>query len=67
MVLGGGEDYVLLFTISKKNHSKLRLENPDLEYYLIGEVTEETGHVEVVHLGKPVRITRPGFDHFANK
>ncbi len=64
IVLGGGEDYVLLFTISRENLPKLEKEKPG--YYIIGEVTGTPGSLKVEHKGKPIQTTCLGYDHFAN-
>jgi len=65
IVLGGGEDYVLLFTVSKENLLELEKENPG--YYIIGEVTAAPGSLAVEHKGKPIQITRLGYDHLGKK
>jgi thiamine-monophosphate kinase len=65
IVLGGGEDYVLLFTISRENLLKLEKENPG--YYIIGEVTGTPGSLEVEHNGKDIQTTHLGYDHFEKK
>jgi thiamine-monophosphate kinase len=61
LVLGGGEDYVLLFTVSKENLLKLEKENTG--YYIVGEVTGTPGSLEVEHNGKPIQTTCSGYDH----
>lgn len=63
-VLAGGEDYVLLFTISGQKEMKLRNENPGLEYYIIGEINDRKGSLVVEDQGKPIRIAHLGYDHF---
>jgi thiamine-monophosphate kinase len=60
-VLAGGEDYVLIFTISKENEQALKTK--DIRYTIIGEVTD-SGGLLVEHNGKPVKIERSGYDHF---
>jgi thiamine-monophosphate kinase len=64
IVLAGGEDYVLLFTVSRENLVKLEKENPG--YYIIGEIIDTPGRLEVVHHGKAVKTTCRGYDHFEN-
>jgi len=64
-VLGGGEDYVLLFTISEKKLTKLKTTHPELEYYIIGEITDHTGGLSVESEGKPLDIGHLGYDHFS--
>ncbi|UCH94890.1 MAG: thiamine-phosphate kinase [Candidatus Aminicenantes bacterium] len=66
-VLAGGEDYVLLFTISRENQLKLRKENQNLGYYIIGEVTGIPGVLTVEHRGKEIQTTYLGYDHFQQK
>jgi thiamine-monophosphate kinase len=61
-VLAGGEDYVLLFTVSPGREKKLRKEN--LEYYIIGEVCNEQAQAVVTHGGKTVTPRTTGYDHF---
>jgi thiamine-monophosphate kinase len=61
IVLAGGEDYVLLFTVSQQNLLKLEKENPG--YYIIGEITGTPGSLEVEHNGKAVKTTCLGYDH----
>jgi thiamine-monophosphate kinase len=63
-VLAGGEDYKLLFTISRENELKMRNENPGLEYYIIGEIDNQVGRLIVEDRGKPVKIEHYGYDHF---
>lgn len=67
LVLAGGEDYVLLFTISKENERQLsqfcQLNTPSVSYSIIGEVTQGSGLI-VEDNGKPVKTDRFGYDHF---
>ena len=61
LVLSGGEDYALLFTVSAANEKKLREDG--IDYRLIGEVTR--GHRLLVRdFGKPLSVRNNGFDHF---
>jgi len=61
IVLAGGEDYVLLFTVSRQNLLELEKVNPG--YYIIGEITGTPGSLEVEHNGKAVKINCLGYDH----
>lgn len=61
-VLAGGEDYVLLFTVSPGREKELRKEK--LEYYIIGEACDESGPAVVTHEGKTVATRTTGYDHF---
>lgn len=63
-VLGGGEDYVLLFTVSPEKEKHLRTQHPTLGYHLIGEINGNTGNLTVENNGKLIQTTRTGFDHF---
>jgi thiamine-monophosphate kinase len=63
IVLAGGEDYVLLFTISKEKEAELKKEN--IDYVLIGEITGDTGSLIVEDRGKPLHIAHLGYDHFS--
>lgn len=62
MVLTGGEDYVLLFTISEENELKLREEN--IKYHIIGEINDLYESLNVEHKGKKLQIENFGYDHF---
>lgn len=62
MVLAGGEDYVLLFTLSPEREKELRKENFD--YFIIGEITANKGQLTVKDRGKSIETKRPGYDHF---
>ena len=61
LVLSGGEDYALLFTVSEANEKKLREDG--IDYRLIGEVTCRR-RLLVRDFGKPLSIRINGFDHF---
>ncbi|MDH7507363.1 MAG: thiamine-phosphate kinase [Candidatus Thermoplasmatota archaeon] len=56
--LYGGEDFELVFTVSKNNIEKIK-------GYLIGEITKDK-KVMLSHLGKTKNITSHGYDHFLN-
>jgi thiamine-monophosphate kinase len=64
IVLGGGEDYVLLFTISREKETLLKKEHSDLEYYIIGEINGSAGSLIIEDRGRPVTIAHAGYDHF---
>ncbi len=61
-VLSGGEDYVLLFTISPKNELYLKKENT--QYYIIGQVNNNQGELIVKHKNKTIKLKDYGYDHF---
>ena len=61
LVLSGGEDYALLFTVSETNEKKLR--HDGIGYRLIGEVTRRR-RLLVRDSGKLMPIRNNGFDHF---
>jgi thiamine-monophosphate kinase len=60
-VLAGGEDYVLLFTLSPDQETRLQKEG--IGYHIIGEVTYGTG-ITVKDQGKPITVDHFGYDHF---
>ncbi len=62
LVLSGGEDYVLLFTISPKNELNLKKENT--QYYIIGEVNNNQDELIVKHKNKTIKLKDYGYDHF---
>lgn len=64
-VLAGGEDYVLLFTVSRENEKKLASDHPGMGYRIIGEITAAPG-LEITHNGSPLNISKKGYDHFSN-
>lgn len=61
-VLSGGEDYVLLFTISPKNELYLKKENT--QYYIIGQVNNNQDELIVKHNNKTIKLKDYGYDHF---
>lgn len=62
LVLAGGEDYQLLFTIAPQR--ELRLRQTGTAYHLIGRVSARRG-LRLLENGRPLRVTRLGFDHFS--
>jgi thiamine-monophosphate kinase len=65
LVLSGGEDYVLLFTISPEKEKQLRREN--IRYRIIGNVVSRKNQLIITHHGNPLRIENTGYDHFLTK
>lgn len=62
LILHIGEDFELLFTISKENIEKL-----DMDYKIIGEVTS-TNTVEIVLLNGFIdKIENKGYEHYVSK
>ncbi|MCK4890801.1 MAG: thiamine-phosphate kinase [Candidatus Aminicenantes bacterium] len=61
LVLAGGEDFSLLFTISPEKEKKMK--KTAVEYHIIGDVIDEEG-VIVEYQGKLLELRRKGFDHF---
>ncbi len=61
LVLAGGEDYQLLFTISPRRESALR--RTGIGYHIIGRVTSRRA-LRIRDKGRPLEIPRFGFDHF---
>ncbi|MGE5340009.1 MAG: thiamine-phosphate kinase [Candidatus Omnitrophota bacterium] len=66
LVLSGGEDYRLLFTISPESEARMKGENKNLEYYIIGEINDQNGSLIVEDRGKVIEIPRLGYDHFVS-
>jgi len=62
LVLSGGEDFALVFTISPEREIELRQEN--IRYQIIGEVVSKKNQLTITHNGKPLRIKKSGYDHF---
>lgn len=62
MVLAGGEDYILLFTVTQQKDKELRKEN--ISYYIIGEINNNPGELIVEKRGKLLQIQTFGYDHF---
>jgi thiamine-monophosphate kinase len=62
-VLAGGEDFVLLFTLSPGKEPALRKSVEPNEYYIIGEVTGEENKIAVTHNGKSISPKSFGYDH----
>jgi thiamine-monophosphate kinase len=62
LVLAGGEDYELLFTIAPEGERRLR--RLGMSYHLIGRVTAGR-RLLLREGGRRLRVARFGFDHFA--
>jgi len=63
LVLAGGEDYQLLFAISPLQERRLR--QTGMAYHLIGTITKGR-RLRVLEKGRRLKISRLGFDHFAD-
>ena len=61
LVLGGGEDYSLLFTISKEK--ELLLNKKDIKYSIIGNIINDKNLI-IIKDSKPLEIKPSGYDHF---
>lgn len=60
MAIHGGEDFELLFTVSKKNIS-----HPELaSFYRIGEVTANAGNIDLILDDKSLILEPRGYRHF---
>ncbi len=60
LALNGGEDFELLFTSREK-----KISHPELpEFFRIGEITANTGIIELIHDGKTEIIEPKGYRHF---
>ena len=62
LVLHVGEDFELLFTISEDN-----LENLDVDYKIIGEVTESNTVEMVLEDGSTKEIENRGYEHYVSE
>ncbi|PJJ61060.1 thiamine-phosphate kinase [Hymenobacter chitinivorans] len=61
-MLNGGEDYELLFTISLKDHDKIK-NHPDIT--VLGHMTEASDGVNLVtKQGQPIPLRAQGWQHF---
>ena len=61
-VVAGGEDYVLLFTLSPKKEKELRKEA--IDYFIVGEITTNEGQLVVKDSEKSIETKTDGYDHF---
>jgi thiamine-monophosphate kinase len=64
-ILAGGEDYRLLFTISRSSEKHLQKEN--IEYAIIGEIVDKRNHLQIFHHHKEIAVSKLGYDHFSAK
>jgi thiamine-monophosphate kinase len=62
LVLAGGEDYQLLFTVSRRQEFRLR--RTGMAYHLIGRTSARRG-LRLRENGRPLRVPCLGFDHFS--
>jgi thiamine-monophosphate kinase len=65
MLLAGGDDYELCFTVPKRNREKIDLlsKQLDLSLTIIGEVRMDIG-LQAFYKNKHLAILKQGFDHF---
>ncbi|MCP4213221.1 MAG: hypothetical protein GY765_01135, partial [bacterium] len=63
LVLAGGEDYVLLFTLSPAKEAQLK--ETSLPYSIIGEITGSADQLDISRCDQPLSINSFGFDHFS--
>jgi len=61
LVLSGGEDFALLFTVSQDKEREMK--EAGVNYHIIGEVKEETG-IRIESGGNVIIQESTGFDHF---
>lgn len=66
-VLSGGEDFVLLFTISPGKESELKKIAQPSDYHIIGEITGEENKIIVTHDNNVIDPKGFGYDHFQRK
>jgi len=62
--LYGGEDYELLFTVSRDKKEKIK--ELDFSSYLIGEIVEKEDGISLIkkESGKKIPLENKGYDHF---
>jgi len=72
MALTGGEDYCLVFTVSADALDSLKKqyeENFGRPFYIIGKALASAQSLDTISYlkkGKPVKLSRHGFDHFGS-
>lgn len=68
-ILGYGDDYELLFTVSEDNKSmlELKLRQYGVEATCIGQIKSGEGHIELLHHGEKFNFEQQGFEHFAKE
>jgi thiamine-monophosphate kinase len=64
LALNGGEDFELLFTVSRRLRKDLRNRLEKLPVTMIGEITKDLGHIELVGSDGRTRLAPRGFRHF---
>ncbi|MCK4763752.1 MAG: thiamine-phosphate kinase [Candidatus Aminicenantes bacterium] len=64
LVLAGGEDFELLFTVSPRREAELRKRKDCFDYYIIGEITGRENELVVKHGEKTIALEDGGYDHF---
>ena len=67
LVLSGGEDYQLLFTVSKKDESlfQRKMKQKGFKFYKIGCVTGQKKSLKVFNQsGDLIILKNKGYDHF---
>ncbi len=64
--IAGGEDYELCFTVSEQNRHLLetRLISMDVSFQCIGQITNQTQHLQFLQQGEPITLNLSGYDHF---
>ena len=65
--LTGGDDYELCFTVPAANEAQLCAvaRSCDLRISRIGDIVEDSGERLLDHEGRPLRVQKSGWDHFA--
>ena len=67
LALSGGEDYELLFTASPEIISKVS-EKASLPVTIIGDIiADKLGEITLTGDGKPIRLDKSGWEHFATR
>ena len=66
LALHGGEDFELLFTVAPENVARLPKRVDDVPISRIGEITGESGSVQVSEQNRVWELAAQGFEHFGN-
>jgi thiamine-monophosphate kinase len=67
LVLDGGEDFELLFTVRPRDASKLPAELDGVQVTRIGEITDTRGKLRLIRDGRARALKPRGFEHFGRE
>ena len=67
LALGFGDDYELLFTVNDNNKSAVesRLQQYGVEPVCVGQITAQSGEIQLLNQGQPYQLRGMGFEHFS--